>query len=132
MSATHITENSLKNPAPTKAPIPRMTDAEFYAEVASILGAVDTYRPSLYPKRTRWNNRSAGNGRFEGHGIIRRFGDHVQVALRCPVALQRNYESTQEALDDLRNLIGGSYERLHAADRRSDKTQRAIHPSSAG
>lgn len=61
-----------------------MTNEAFYRECARLLGTSYDCVPFPFRKRTRWNNRTAGSGRFPGHGIIRVFGDEVQVALTCP------------------------------------------------
>lgn len=77
----------------------------FYEEVAAILGVnfVDNSFP--WYKRTRWNNRSPGNGRYEGYGIVRKFGDKVHVALRHPVVCHQIFDSEQKALDFLRAIV---------------------------
>jgi hypothetical protein len=54
----------------------------FYNQVAEILGIDSNYKPFPYSKKTRWNNRSPGNGRFNGYGIVRWFSSsqiHVQL-----------------------------------------------------
>jgi hypothetical protein len=58
----------------------------FYEECAKLLDCAEhTYRVFPYRKRTRWNNRTAGNGRFPGHGLIRMFGPtSIHVALYEP------------------------------------------------
>ena len=49
-----------------------------------MLGTVHEGQPFPHYKRTRWNNRSAGQGRFPNKGTIRVFGNDVHVALRNP------------------------------------------------
>jgi hypothetical protein len=63
-----------------------MNNDDFYRECARLLGCPYDCKPFPYKHsgRTRWNNRAAGSGRFEGHGIIRVFGDTVHVALTNP------------------------------------------------
>ncbi len=58
----------------------------FYLECAKLLNCAEhTYRKYPYSKRTRWNNRMAGNGRYPGHGLIRMFGVNlIHVALFEP------------------------------------------------
>lgn len=82
-----------------------MTNDEFYRTCAEILDT--TYDCESFPHdyRTRWNNRRPGNGRFPDHGIIRIFGDMVQIALRAPVAIQCNVEGRQAAIELLRERI---------------------------
>ncbi len=49
---------------------------EFYKNCENILGVGNEYKkPNV--RKTRWNNRSAGNGRFEGYGLIRYYSPHL-------------------------------------------------------
>lgn len=82
-----------------------MSDEQFYHRCAEILGTTYDCEGFQYAYRTRWNNRTAGNGRFPDHGLIRLFGDQVQIALRYPVHVQRNVEGRQAALDLLQQII---------------------------
>lgn len=86
-----------------------MDDRTFHARVAAILGVEDVYAYNPHTLggtyRTRWNNRTAGNGRFEGCGIVRRFGDMVQVAIRHPFAMHRNFDTTEEAIEALEKAM---------------------------
>ena len=82
-----------------------MDDKEFYERCATILGTRYDCQPFTGHKRTRWNNRKPGGGRFPEHGIIRLFGEHVQIALRSPVSIQRNVEGRQAALDLLKTIV---------------------------
>lgn len=84
----------------------RMDDAAFHAAVAALLGAEDAYRPNAKAYRTRWNDRTAGNGRYPGFGIVRRFGDEVQIAIRRPIEMQRNFATTDEAIEALTEALG--------------------------
>lgn len=36
--------------------------------------------PWTHSRRTRWNNRAPGSGRYPGFGIIRVFGDYYHIA----------------------------------------------------
>jgi hypothetical protein len=56
----------------------QMVEESFYKTIAELLGC-DThdYKPYPYSKRTRWNNRSPGNGRYLGHGVIKRYNSTV-------------------------------------------------------
>lgn len=82
-----------------------MTDEEFYGKCAEILGTAYECRPHPYGYRSRWNNRQPGSGRFPDHGIIRLFGDHVQIALRAPVTISRNIEGREAAIAFLSETI---------------------------
>jgi hypothetical protein len=79
----------------------------FYQRCAELLGVPYTYRPFPYRRRTRWNNRSAGNGRFEGRGLIRLFGQTVHVALNAPVRVTRSFKSHEETFAFLASLTTG-------------------------
>lgn len=81
-----------------------MNDEEFYGRCARILGAATDTAPFPYAHRTRWNNRSPGRGRFPDHGMIRRFGDVVHVALRNPEPVNRTFADPHQALAFLETL----------------------------
>lgn len=76
----------------------------FYARCAELLGAEHTFKAFPYRRRTRWNNRTAGNGRFEGFGLIRLFGDSVHMALHHPESINRFFVTQQDALTFLEQL----------------------------
>jgi len=46
---------------------------KFYEQCGSILG-IDHEWSEPVRKRTRWNNRKLGNGRFPGFGLVQCFG----------------------------------------------------------
>jgi hypothetical protein len=72
---------------------------------ARLLDAVHTYRPWIGRPPNRWNNRHPGNGRFPGFGTIRMHApNHIHVALRQPVILNRVCGSSDEVYDLLRKL----------------------------
>ena len=78
----------------------------FYQACASLLGAVHDHKAFPYGKRTRWNNRTAGRGRFEGFGLIRFFGPNcIQVCLHNP-PLRGSYTSQEAALAAIREAVG--------------------------
>lgn len=80
-----------------------MKKEEFYERVAGLLGT--TYDCEAFPHayRTRWNNRKPGGGRFEGYGIIRAFGDTVQIALYNP-PITKICSSFDEALGVIEHI----------------------------
>lgn len=82
-----------------------MTDDDFYERCAELLGTRYDCTPFTGHRRTRWNNRAPGSGRFPGHGLIRLFGDTVQIVLRHPVAMHRTIEGRQEAIDAIKATI---------------------------
>jgi hypothetical protein len=79
-----------------------MNDEQFYAECAALLGTTHDDTPFPYRKRTRWNNRTPGRGRFPGRGVIRVFGDSVHVALSSPSI---HFIGTKESVLDLLRAI---------------------------
>ena len=81
-----------------------MTNEDFYYKCAEILGVEYDCEPFTHYKRTRWNNRKPGHGRFEGFGIIRKFGDNYQVALTRPISHHAIYYSEEEVFTFLRSL----------------------------
>lgn len=75
---------------------------EFYAECSALLGTADAGEAFPYYRRTRWNNRKPGRGRFPGHGMIRAFGDVVHIHLHTPKPIQKVIEGRDAALEFLR------------------------------
>lgn len=51
---------------------------EFYKNVSDILGIEHEYNTPV-PRRTRWNNRLIGNGRFPGFGLVRCYSSGVMI-----------------------------------------------------
>lgn len=78
-----------------------MTDQEFYSECAKLLGVEYDGIPFKYRKRTRWNNRVPGSGRFYEKGIIRVFGNTVHVALNEPEC-HKIFDSKEAVLEFLK------------------------------
>ena len=82
-----------------------MTLEDFYAECAAILECEHVGEAFTHYKRTRWNNRTPGRGRFPGRGIIRVFGTKVHISLNAPKAIHRIIEGQDEALAFLRSEV---------------------------
>lgn len=83
---------------------------QFYQDVAELLGVDSNYEYNRYTHggkyRTRWNNRTPGNGRFEGYGLVRFFGPScIQVVLHKPVIINRVFNSTEEVLEALKKAL---------------------------
>jgi hypothetical protein len=53
----------------------------FYARCGEILGIEHEWNDPV-PRRTRWNNRFLGNGRYPGFGMVRCFGQSIMVTSR--------------------------------------------------
>lgn len=82
-----------------------MNVEKFYAECSALLGTIDECQAFPYHKRTRWNNRVPGRGRFEGFGLIRAYGDIVHVNLRHPVAITGVFDGYENALAHIREKL---------------------------
>ena len=78
--------------------------SEFYNKCAELLGTEYDCKPFPWYKRTRWNNRAPGSGRYPGFGIIRKFGSQIHVALQRPVQHHGIYNSENEVLQFLQDL----------------------------
>ena len=83
-----------------------MANEDFYHKCADILGVDYICEPFTHYKRTRWNNRKPGSGRYPGYGLIRVFGNKVHVALTKPVLHTKVYDSCEEVLEFLDTLKG--------------------------
>lgn len=83
-------------------------EERFYQECAELLCVPNTYRPfptSAHYKR-RWYKREAGNGRFEGCGLIRMFSPTlIHVSLSRPMKINKWFNSTDDVLNMLRNHV---------------------------
>lgn len=77
----------------------------FYTKCAELLGATHAYKKFPYRKRTRWNNRTAGNGRFIGHGLVRVFGPTtIHVSLTSP-RLSGCFKSQDAVLEAIKQAM---------------------------
>lgn len=80
-------------------------EQRFYETVAELLECDDHSYLVPVPKRTRWNNRHPGNGRFPNHGIVRYFGpSHILVHLTNP-SVHGLYHSAEDALGAIRDSL---------------------------
>lgn len=81
-----------------------MERAEFYERVAELLEVEHEGEAFRYSRRTRWNNRAAGPGRYPGRGVVRYLGPrHIVLALREP-NVHRVFQSEEALLAFLRQL----------------------------
>jgi len=73
-------------------------EESFYRIIATILCCdKHDYTPYPYMKRTRWNNRNPGNGRYHGHGLVRRYSSSsIWVCLHTPHVMG-HFASEQQA-----------------------------------
>lgn len=82
----------------------RKTEVEgFYLRCAEILQVPHTY--DHQPRIARRWNRKLGNGRFEGYGLIRVYGDGAHVCIRHPVKINQMFSTWDEVYDVLRIAV---------------------------
>jgi hypothetical protein len=78
---------------------------DFYRTVAQLLGCED-HSDKMFPfgRRTRWNNRKPGAGRFPGHGLVRYHGPAmIHVHLTTP-PVQGLFHSIDDVLAAIRQV----------------------------
>lgn len=72
-------------------------EGQFYQECARLLSVPYTYTPWTGRGPNRWNNRHAGNGRFDGFGTIRMFSPNcIHLSLRAPRPINCVVRSVEE------------------------------------
>lgn len=78
-----------------------MNDQEkFYDRCAQILNTSHKYR-SPVSRRTRWNNRIVGNGRFPGFGTISDHGSCIRIISKRGTTVHNTYEDVYTFLKAL-------------------------------
>jgi hypothetical protein len=70
---------------------------EFYDNCASILNIDHEFHDPV-PRRTRWNTRFLGNGRYSGFGLVQCFGSSVRVVSKHGTKMFNTYEETYDYL----------------------------------
>ena len=75
---------------------------DVYEKCAEILG-IDTAYKTPVPKRTRWNNRVLGNGRFPGFGLVRCHGSVFVVISRHGTKTFSNQDDLYAYLYEVRS-----------------------------
>jgi hypothetical protein len=70
---------------------------EFYDNCAKILEMGHEFHEPV-PRRTRWNTRFLGNGRFPGFGLVQCFGSTVRVITKHGTKTFNTYEETYDYL----------------------------------
>ena len=73
----------------------------FYDTVSSILNIEHQFHDPVR-RRTRWNTRIKGNGRFPGFGLVQCFGSTVRVASKHGTKVFKTYE---EVYDYLKKVV---------------------------
>lgn len=77
---------------------------EFYEKCGNIIGCPNEGVMFPYSKRTRWNNRVAGPGRYPGIGVVRKFSDRfIVVSFRNP-KVHKQF-STEESVYEFLNVL---------------------------
>ena len=72
---------------------------EFYDKVSKILNIEHEFNEPV-PRRTRWNNRKIGNGRFPGFGLVRCYGSGVLIITKSGTKTFDTYEEVYKYLKD--------------------------------
>lgn len=70
---------------------------EFYENCAKILNIGHEFHDPVR-RRTRWNTRFLGNGRFVGFGLVQCFGSSVRVVSKQGTKVFKTYEETYDYL----------------------------------
>ena len=71
---------------------------EFYARCSEILGIEHEWNDPV-PRRTRWNNRVIGNGRFPGFGLIRFYDKQIMVTSKRGTRMFKTCDAVYEYLE---------------------------------
>lgn len=82
-----------------------MNNEEFYHRCAEILGQEYACQSFQHYKRTRWNNRKPGSGRFPDHGVVRVFGENLIQMLLPRYGIHCTAKSKAEALSILERAV---------------------------
>lgn len=77
---------------------------EFFDNVAKILGTTHNY-VEPFKRKTRWNARVDGNGRFPGFGTVRHFGAYIYIMLTHPTSVTRKFDTEEECLEFLEEIM---------------------------
>lgn len=93
---THFTRQNLEKGLMFRL----MDNEEFYRKCAELLNTVYDCKPWPWPgvKKTRWNNRHPGSGRFKDIGLIRCYGEVVHINIYSPVSYSGVFDSKTAAL----------------------------------
>lgn len=78
-------------------------DKDFYDRCAELMGTTHEYNTPV-ARRTRWNTRRLGNGRFPGRGVIRPYNPKcIHVMLTNP-KMTRTFTSVDALFEFLATL----------------------------
>lgn len=70
---------------------------EFYDKCSRILNIDHDYHDPVR-RRTRWNTRNLGNGRYPGFGLVQCFGVSVRVVSKQGTKMFSTYEEVYDYL----------------------------------
>lgn len=70
---------------------------EFYTQCGEILGIEHDWNTPV-ARRTRWNARFLGNGRYPGFGLIRVYGSQIMVTTKQGTKMFKTAEEVYEYL----------------------------------
>jgi hypothetical protein len=73
---------------------------QFYAQCGEILGIEHKWNDPV-PRRTRWNTRLIGNGRFPGFGLIRCYGYQIMVTSKDGTKMFDTSDSVYKYLTEI-------------------------------
>ena len=73
---------------------------EFYTECARILNIEHEFITPV-PRRTRWNTRLLGNGRYPGFGLIQCFGSQIRIISKTGTKMFNTYEEVYRYLNEI-------------------------------
>lgn len=74
---------------------------EFYENCSVILGIPHVFRDPV-ARRTRWNSRFLGNGRYPTFGLVQCFGSAIRVVSKHGTKVFKTYE---EVYDYLKKVV---------------------------
>jgi len=72
---------------------------EFYEECSKILGIEHSWNTPV-TRRTRWNTRLIGNGRYPGFGLVQCYGSTVRVVSKKGTNMFDTYDEVYEHLKE--------------------------------
>lgn len=72
---------------------------EFYNKCSEILNIDHIFKEPVR-RRTRWNTRNLGNGRFPGFGLIQCFGSSVRVMSKKGTKIFYSYDEVYRYLKE--------------------------------
>lgn len=72
-------------------------EKDFYTKCGEILNIKHEYHKP-WPRRTRWNCRTLGNGRYPGFGTIQIFGSNIRIMSKRGTKVFSSYAEVYDYL----------------------------------